>query len=152
MINLIRNEITKVFGKKSIYIVLLICLGFVILTNFIYKNYKSFEVTYDNQERINELIKEQETIDLKNSKNIDWYVSNQTEIDVYNLQKEYGIDSWQAYSIPQELYQTISQINYLKYGKYKNSYELNKLKKKYDKVITKFDSDDWRSFVNDDIK
>ena len=79
-------------------------------------------------------------------------MSNQTEIDVYNLQAKYGFDSWQAYLVTGELNQTISQINYLKYGKYKNGTELKKLQKKYDKVIAKFDSDDWRSFVNDEIK
>ncbi len=152
MINLIKNELTKIFGKKSIYIILIICFGFVILTNFIYKSYKTEMNISGNEEYINKLIEEQKTINLKNSKNIEWYVSNQTEIDIYNLQNKYGVDSWQAYLVSEELYETVYQINYLKYGKYKNSYELKKLQKTYNKVIAKFDTDDWRSFVNDEIK
>lgn len=151
LIKLVKNELIKVFGKKSIYIVLFICLGFVVLTNFIYKSYKEPTITYNEEYDINALIEEQKTIDLKNSKNIEWYVSNQTEIDIYNLKKSYDLDSWQAYLIPGELYETIYQINYLKYGKYKNSYELKKLQKTYNKIIAKFDNDDWRSFVNDEI-
>lgn len=151
MINLVKNELTKVFGKKSIYIILIICFGFVILTNFIYKSYKTEVNISGNEEYINKLIEEQKTINLKNSKNIEWYVSNQTEIDIYNLQDKYGVDSWQAYLVSEELYDTIYQINYLKYGKYKNSYELKKLQKTYNKVIAKFDTDDWRSFVNDEL-
>jgi ABC-2 type transport system permease protein len=152
LINLIKNELTKIFGKKSIYIILIICFGFVILTNFIYKSYKTEMNISGNEEYINKLIEEQKTINLKNSKNIEWYVSNQTEIDIYNLQNKYGVDSWQAYLVSEELYETVYQINYLKYGKYKNSYELKKLQKTYNKVIAKFDTDDWRSFVNDEIK
>lgn len=152
MIKLVKNELIKVFGKKSIYIILLICLGFVVLTNFIYKSYKADANVYGNKEYVDSLIEEQKTIDLKNSKNIDWYVSNQTEIDIYAIQEKYGFDSWQAYLAQEKLYQTVYQINYLKYGKYKNSTELKKLQKSYDKIIVKFDSDDWRSFVNDEIK
>ncbi len=152
MINLVRNELAKVFGKKSIYIILLICLGFVVLTNFIYKSYKTEANVYGNEEYITGLVEEQKTIDLKNSKNIEWYVSNQTEIDIYNLQEKYGIKSWQAYLASEKLYETVYQMNYLKYGKYKNSYELKKLQKSYNKVIAKFDNDDWRSFVNDELK
>ncbi len=151
MIKLVKNELIKVFSKKSIYIILLVCLAFVILTNFIYKSFKSSTNINDNKEYINNLEVEQETIDLTNSKNTEWYVSNQTEIDIYNLQEKYGINSWQASLIQSELYETIYQINYLTYGKYKNETELKKLQKSYSKIIAKFDSDDWRSFVNDEI-
>lgn len=152
MINLVKNELIKVFSKKSIYIVLLICLGFILLTNFIYKSYKNEITISRNEEYINGLKEEQKTINLKDSKNIEWYVSNQTEIDIYAIQEKYGLDSWQTYLASTKLYETIYQINYLKYGKYKNSYELKKLQKSYDKIITKFDNDDWRSFVNDELK
>ena len=37
MSNLIKNELTKIFKKKSIYIILLVTLAFVILSNCIYK-------------------------------------------------------------------------------------------------------------------
>ncbi|HOP66043.1 MAG TPA: hypothetical protein PLX66_03420, partial [Bacilli bacterium] len=151
MIKLIKNELIKIFHKKSIYIILAICLAFVILTNYIYKNVNTFYSTADNKEYINSLIEEQKTIDLSNSDNIDWYVSNQTEIDMYNLKEHYGTDSWQSALIVDRLYETIYQINYLTYGKYKNSTELKKLQKEYNDIITKFDSDDWRSFVEDEI-
>ena len=42
MINLIKNEIYKIFHKLSTYIVLIIALLFVILTNVIYREFDDF--------------------------------------------------------------------------------------------------------------
>ena len=38
MHNLIKNELIKIFSKKSIYIIMLVMLFFVIGTNYLYKN------------------------------------------------------------------------------------------------------------------
>ena len=46
MINLIKNELTKVFKKKTIYILLIITLGYVLLSNFIIKYTDNDHVRY----------------------------------------------------------------------------------------------------------
>ena len=37
MISLIKNEITKILKKKSIYVMLIVTFSFVLLTNILYK-------------------------------------------------------------------------------------------------------------------
>ena len=46
MINLIKNEFIKVFKKKTIYILLIITLGYILLTNLIMKYNQNEYVTY----------------------------------------------------------------------------------------------------------
>lgn len=52
MSNLIKNELTKIFKKKSIYIILFVTLAFVILSNCMYKyfynsgNYSYYSESY----------------------------------------------------------------------------------------------------------
>ena len=43
MINLIKNELKKIFKKKSMIVLLVIALGFILLTNFIYKSFTNSE-------------------------------------------------------------------------------------------------------------
>lgn len=154
MISLIKNELIKIFSKKTIYIILAICLGYVVLTNYIYKKYDlDANYVYDETSYINDLKEEQKTIDLKKDDNIDWYVSNQTMIDIYELKTKYGLDSWQTAVIDTSgLNEILYQINYLTYGKYKDKATLKKQQKAYNKIIEKFDTDDWKSFVNENIK
>ena len=45
MSNLIKNELTKIFKKKGIYITLLVVLAFIILTNCIYKYFYNDDVS-----------------------------------------------------------------------------------------------------------
>ena len=46
MNKLIKNELKKLFGKKVIYILLIIAIGFTILANILY----NMDITYDETE------------------------------------------------------------------------------------------------------
>ena len=49
MINLIRNELKKIFHKKAIYVILAIAVGFMILDIVLTKYFDS-NVVFDNRE------------------------------------------------------------------------------------------------------
>ena len=66
MNKLIKNELTKIFKKKSIYITLLVILAFVILTNCIYKFLPSGGYYENNSEYEKYLNSELERLDPKN--------------------------------------------------------------------------------------
>ncbi len=153
MISLIKNELAKIFHKKIIYIFLIIALAFIVLTNVLISNY-SYDGNsyYNNKDYINILIEENKKMDLTNKDNIDWYINNQNEIDAYQLQEKYGFDSWQASLIYERLYGTIHDINFNTYSKLGDKEALDKAKKEYAKIIARLDSNDWKSFVNDDVK
>lgn len=154
MINLIKNELTKIFHKKVIYILLIITLGYVVLTNVIYKDMsnETYSGDIESKEYIDILKQENKDMDLKKAENLDWYINNKTQIDVFDLQQKYGSTSWQASLVNQKLYDIIYQINYNTYSKTADKNALIKAKKDYDSIIKRFDNNDWRSFVNEEVK
>ncbi|HOO68024.1 MAG TPA: hypothetical protein PLC53_01495, partial [Bacilli bacterium] len=152
MINLIKNELIKIFSKKAIYIVLLIMFLFVILVNCIYKfaydengymksdDYTEQDLNYLNEEIIN--------LDINNPDDISTYISIKTNIEVDELILKYGVDSWQSYVINNTLYDVIYNINVDKYGDKKDSYEMALLNSQYNTALEKFESGDWQYYTN----
>ena len=136
MINLIRNELYKIFHKKGIYISLLVVTAFVFLTNFIYNldllngdTVASFN-SYVDTTYLEEL---EEAGDTKSDEYISAKATSLTSEYFNNFEK----DSWQRYAFNvyngSNYYNELSDINYRivyyeKAKKEKESFE-EKLKK-----------------------
>ena len=73
MINLIRNELTKISKKKSIYITLAITLAFIIIANFIYQM-SNDSYTYAIGGEIEFYEEQLKGIDLKTTENKEMYL------------------------------------------------------------------------------
>lgn len=117
MINLITNELTKLFHKKHLFIIYLLMLSFIILNNTLYKldydkegNYK-----YTYQENITE-----EKSDLKHKlakeTNLQKNIIIKTKLELLELKEKFPQNSWQYQKINDYLYEILLQIN-----TYKNS-------------------------------
>jgi len=154
---LLKNEYTKIFNKKGIYIVLIIMFLFVILVNCIYKfsydkdgylkgqNYSKDTVEY--------LKEELSTLNYKNKEDLSTYISVKTDIEMNELLLKYGVNSWQSYIITNNLYDLISQMNQIKYGDNNiQGIDLKVLEKEYKSTIDKFDNNDWEYFVKEELK
>ena len=149
MISLIQNELKKIFKKKSLLITLLVTLAFIIFTNVMYKiDFGDSDYDYIQAE-INFCEEELKTIDPQKDKDI--YAQCKTELQVYQLVKKYGEESWQAQIIQSEMSSCISEINYFTYQE-KNETELKKAKARYDEYIKKLDTNDWRYFAEEELK
>lgn len=153
MSNLIKNEIFKILKKKSLYIMLIVTLGFVILTNVIYKFAYSglMNLDYYNETYIKMLEDEQKTLDPDNIEEVEIYIGNKTEIDVYNLLKQYDKDSWQYEIILTQGRNYIYEINNCMYGT-KNDENLAVAKEEYNKFIERLNSGDWREFAEEELE
>src|SRR5699024_9023806 len=95
MIKLIKNEFFKLFHKLSTYIILLIAVVFVLITNIIYKQYDQLNsnVYYEEIDitEVNNFINNYDpTVD-----SLDDYVYNSALLDCYNLSHRYDANSWQ---------------------------------------------------------
>ena len=88
MINLVRNELYKIFHKKGIYIVIIITALVAILTNFLY----SYEADYDyiDDSYITEL-EYFESLD----KSDESYMNTKQTLAIYEYADSFGKDSWQ---------------------------------------------------------
>lgn len=128
LINLIKNEITKMLNKK-LNICIIIILLFVIGTNLIYK-YKMNEIG-GFKEKIDSK-KEQEIYEEKIDNCISCEIEKINEykyiIELNKIKEQYGYNSWQSY-----VFENIVDFNNQSY-------------------IEKFENDDWKSFVYDEIE
>lgn len=153
MISLIKNEIIKVLKKKSIYVMLIVTLGFIILTNVIYKYAYSSIMNggYFSDDYIAMLEEEQKHLNPNNSEDVDTYISNQTEIDTFNLAKQYGTDTWQYEIISNYGRNYISDLNYSKYRD-KSEESIAKAQSEYDNFVARINSGDWKSFAEQELE
>ena len=152
MINLINIELTKIFHKKSIYIILLITILFCILNNILYykdytnEGYYKYEPIDNISNEIKVLNKELSKIDISKENNISYYLNIKSKIDILKLKKKYKQSSWQYNNIDAYLYDIIYQKNLYTYIK-EDDLKLEETNKQYNDLILKLNNDNWLYFI-----
>ncbi|MDD6879473.1 MAG: ABC transporter permease [bacterium] len=146
MINLIKNELFKIFKKKSIYIILLITLGFIIFNNAMYKVMDNPNV-YDNI-YVNNIKEEIKTLDPNDDKQ--YYADLTSEIEIHDLKQEYGHNSWQAYVIDADISPIICEKNIYRYVE-KDSTSLKNTEEKINKYLNLLNDDNWKNYAIDKL-
>ena len=146
MINLIRNELKKIFHKKAIYVILVIAVGFMIL-NIVLTKYFENNIVFDNRESdveyysdvLNELDKND-----PNYKEI--YKNIKSQLETAKLLQKYDTNSWQWQVITSNsekyVYPMVEAEGTEKY---------EQAKKEYDDFVKKLDSGDWKTFVQAEL-
>lgn len=156
MINLVKNELSKIFSKKSTYVMFAIMLLFVIFTNVIYKTQLdengNFKITSYNSNLLKRTKKELEELDTSDTSNKNYELLLRKNLMEYELYEKYGEYSWQAYFINSDLHNLISQLVNKKYETEKDEELLKELESEYNLYIDKFENDDWKYFVNKEIE
>lgn len=151
MNSLIKNEIIKIFKKKSIYVMLIVTLAFTILTNIIYKYIYNLDGNYFSEGYLKVLEEEQKNLDPNNPEEEGIYISNQTEIDLFELAKQYDKDSWQHAIIIDKGRDYISNLNYEKYRNHDEE-ELEKVQAQYNEFIKRLNEGNWRKFAEEELE
>lgn len=153
MINLIKNELYKVFKRKSIYILLSIMLCIITLNTFLTKKYSIEDPVSTSAEEKYELQELKRTIDSydKNSPGEkEEYYNALSNIELYELTDKYK-EPWKKILIRENLRNIIHSMNNAKYIE-KDIEAYNEYKKEYDKFLKELDSNSWKYFVNKEIK
>lgn len=153
MINLIKNELYKVFKRKSIYILLAIMLCIITLNTFLTKKYSIEDPVSTSAEEKYELQELKRTIDSydKNSPGEkEEYYNTLSNIELYELTDKYK-EPWKKILIRENLRDIIHSMNNAKYIE-KDIEAYNEYKKEYDAFLKELDSNDWKYFVNKEIK
>ena len=152
MINLIGNELKKIFKKKTIYILLIITLAYMLLMNIMIKvtdDGYSYHYYYEGDIRYYEnMLKE---LNPESSTDLADYIEYKSQLEMLTLTKEYGNDSWQAYVINTLLASDINTIVTHDYSNEITEEAYNEAKSSYDTAIQKLEADDWKYFVNQDL-
>ena len=153
MTNLIKNELYKVFKRKSIYILLAIMLCIITLNTFLTKKYSIEDPVSTSAEEKYELKELKRTIDSydKNSPGEkEEYYNALSNIELYELTDKYK-EPWKKILIRENLRDIIHSMNNAKYIE-KDIEAYNEYKKEYDKFLKELDSNSWKYFVNKEIK
>ena len=146
---LIKNELIKLFKKKSIYIALIVILGFMIFSNFMYKSTNN--VMYNSyiysEQTLNYLQEELDKLDPKKTSDIGMYVDIKSQIELYELMKQYENGSWQQQIINQDLPTYFKEKCMYEYGEEKDLQKAQEAQNKIDEIKQKLDTDDWEYFA-----
>ena len=127
MINLIKNELYKIFHKKGIYIVLIVTVIYVILTNSLYSTTEEYDYLQDSYESELYYLEMLEEDKINNQEEI---LYSKVVISIYEFADSFGKDSWQRIIIHED------------YSYYEKVYNLEEKIISYEMNITK-DKDDY---------
>ncbi len=150
MINLIKNELSKIVHKKAIYILALITILFTILSGVIVKAALSINNFLSDDVYINGLESYLDDYDLNDPEQLNYYVDDKTTIELARTLKEYDTDSWQAYRINNLGYDLLHNVNEAKYID-KDEQGIEDAQKVFDEFLTEIKEHDWQYFVNKDL-
>lgn len=150
MFNLVKNELYKLFHKKSTIIVLIIMIGVCLLNNFIMYKYDNQGYYYDYGETPSDVKNYLATTEM-NKMNIDEYIYKSALNATFDAMGDYYNypSSWQY----QAYFNKYNLIAYKYYSlKYAENIDDLDTKEEMQEIKNHIDSGDWRYFVNEDIK
>ena len=151
--SLLINELTKIFRKKSTYIVLIILAAFVLLTNLIYKfmleslmpdNYRASESYIAHaREQLKSLNPENDREE---------YINLKTDVDLYELQENFSEDSWEMFIINRDFEGYLRNINVAKYGSETDKAVLKENPEEvYNRELNRLKNSDWKQYAKEEI-
>lgn len=149
MINLIKNELCKIFHKKAIYVLAIISVCILLLNLILYK--ASDVVTEAVSDvYISDLEKDLSNFDF-NSKDFDeeQYLSDKTLLDVMKLQTNYDSKSWEYSYIDSYLFDDLYCMNEAKINGDEENFNL--CKDSYDADLLLINNGDWQYFIKEEI-
>ena len=154
MISLIKNELTKIFKKKTIYITFLVVLAFIIFSNcmtkYVTNSYSSY-YRY-SEETIKSMESTLETLDPNKASDNTMYIGIKSELDTAKLTNKYPENSWQIQIVYNKISPLINEKNTYEYGVNKDEVKAQEIQTQIDELQQKLDSDDWKYFANEDLK
>ena len=152
MSKLIKNELIKIFSKKSMIvigvIILVIIIGFNVL-NKISQNMSNSYSAY-SESYIRYLDEELSNLDSNKPSDINKYVETKSQKDLAILAKDYKETSWQAEVIGTVISPIIEEMNNYEYID-KNNEALTISKAQYDEMLTALKNNDWKYFANKEL-
>ena len=154
MSNLIKNELTKIFKKKGIYITLLVVLAFIILTNCIYKYFYNDDVSsyYYSEDYIEYAKQDISKLDPNKPSDTAKYIELKTQIDIYDIIRKYDSKSWQREVGGNEIATYVNEKNTYLYGENKDEKKAHDVQNKIDETIKKLDENDWEYFATKELE
>ena len=169
MIKLIKNELIKIFKRKSIYILLFLSIIAIAIYNTTNPEQNNVS-SYTNNTKDISILGMEQTLDNISKDDIEEYIMQLVSINFWKLYNSFEEYSWQRYALKEEASGNIIQNIYTDYNldiqeylrkisDYENnsqtevtSEEYEIAKEKYDNYVVTLNNDDWKEYINLKIK
>lgn len=154
MSNLIKNELTKIFKKKTIYITMILIFLLMIFINCInkYSNSSTYSAYMYSESYINSIKEELSNLNPEKPSDVTLYINLKSELDLSNLMEKYKDSDWKLSIINDRISPYITEINTYTYGAEKSEEQARKATEGMESIIAKLDENDWKYFANEDLQ
>lgn len=152
--NLVKNELVKIFKKKTIYITMVVIFLLLIFMNCMFK-YANGGSKYDyylyNENYINSLRSELETLNPEKSSDVTVYIDLLSEIQLSEMMEQHKDAEWKLAIINERIAPYITERNTYQYGAEKNEAQVQEINQEIDPLLAKLDENDWKYFAREDL-
>ena len=154
MSSLIKNELTKIFRKKTIYIAMIAIFLLLIFMNcmFKYANSSSNSAYLYSENYLNSIKAELENLDPKNPTDVTLYINLKSEVELCELMNKYKDDEWKLSIINSRISSYLTERNTYLYGAEKSEEQANEITKKIEDITAKLDENNWKYFASQDLE
>lgn len=154
MSNLIKNELTKIFKKKTIYITMLLIFLMIVFINCMnkYSNSSTYSAYMYSESYIESLKDELSNLNPEKPSDVTLYINLKSKLDLSNLMEKYKDSDWKLSIINDRISPYITEINTYTYGADKSEEQARKATKEMENIIAKLDENDWKYFANEDLQ
>ena len=154
MSNLVKNELIKIFKKKTIYITMVVIFLLLIFMNCMFKyanNGSEYDYYLYNENYINSLRSELETLNPEKSSDVTVYIDLLSEIQLSEMMEQHKDAEWKLAIINERIAPYITERNTYQYGAEKNEAQVQEINQEIDALLAKLDENDWKYFAREDL-
>ena len=154
MSSLIKNELIKIFRKKTIYITLIVILLLLIFMNCMFKYANSgseYNYYLYDQNYINSLRSELEKLNPEKPSDVTVYIDLLSEIQLSEMMEQHKDAEWKLAIINERIAPYITERNTYQYGAEKNEAQVEEINQEIDALLNKLDENDWKYFAREDL-
>ena len=152
--NLVKNELIKIFKKKTIYITMVVIFLLLIFMNCMFK-YANSGSEYDyylyNENYINSLRSELETLNPEKSSDVTTYINLLSEIQLSEMMEQHKDAEWKLAIINERIAPYITERNTYQYGAEKDETQVEAVNQEINDLLAKLDEGDWKYFAREDL-
>ena len=152
--NLVKNELIKIFKKKTIYITMVVIFLLLIFMNCMFK-YANSGSEYDyylyNENYINSLRGELETLNPEKSSDVTVYIELLSEIQLSEMMEQHKDAEWKLAIINERIAPYITERNTYQYGAEKDETQVEAVNQEINDLLAKLDENDWKYFAREDL-
>ena len=154
MSSLVKNELIKIFKKKTIYITMGVIFLLLIFMNCMFKyanNGNTINYYLYSENYVQSLKSELETLNPDKPSDVTTYINILSDIQLSEIMEQHKDAEWKLAIINERIAPYISERNTYQYGAEKNEEQVEIINQEIDELVAKLNENDWKYFAREDL-